>query len=112
MSVVFAVTGDWALASDGYQWIVQRRAHWKGKVQWRSLSFVHSTKTVLARCLREKGCPLTDAERLLAGLPGTFDLWQEAHPRLLEASLNAKSTRAVQCAVECAAINADEKATR
>ena len=44
MSVVFAVSGDWALASDGYQWIVQRRAHWKGKVQWRSLSFVHSTK--------------------------------------------------------------------
>src|SRR5262249_25060613 len=61
----------WALAADSLQWMLQRRA---GQ-QWQSVSFVSSTKDILARCMREKGCPPADAERLLAGLPSTFEEW-------------------------------------
>jgi hypothetical protein len=71
----FAVSGKWALAADRLQWMVQRRHMNKGQVKWTSVSFVASTKVILARCLREKGCPPADAERLLAGLPCTFDEW-------------------------------------
>ena len=74
----FAVSGKWALAADRLQWMVQRRHMNKGQVKWESLSFVSSTKDILARCLREKGCPPEDAERLLAGLPATFDEWAKA----------------------------------
>ena len=71
----FVVSGKWALAADRLQWMVQRRHMNKGQVKWESLSFVSSTRDVLARCLREKGCPPADAERLLAGLPATFEQW-------------------------------------
>jgi hypothetical protein len=37
--------GDWAIADDGHQWIVQRR---RGG-QWQNISFVRSTKKVLKR---------------------------------------------------------------
>lgn len=67
----FAISGRWALATDGVQWILQRR----GGVGWRPVSFVHSTRDILRRCMREKGCPWEDAQRLLAGLPSTFDEW-------------------------------------
>jgi hypothetical protein len=73
----FAISGKWALAADRLQWMVQRRHMNKGQVKWQSVSFVASTKDVLARCLREKGCPPADAERLLAGLPATFAEWAE-----------------------------------
>jgi hypothetical protein len=71
----FAISGKWALAADKLQWMVQRRYLSKGQPAWRSISFVSSTRDVLARCLREKGCPPADAERLLAGLPATFEEW-------------------------------------
>jgi len=69
----FAVSGDWALGADSLQWMLQRR---DGQ-QWRSVSFVSSTRNILARCMREKGCPPADTERLLAGLPPTFEEWAE-----------------------------------
>jgi hypothetical protein len=71
----FAISGKWALAADRLQWMVQRRHMSKGQVKWQSVSFVASTRDVLARCLPEKGCPPADAERLLAGLPATFKEW-------------------------------------
>jgi len=71
----FAISGRWALAADSLQWMLQRRA---GQ-QWRSVSFVSSTQDVLVRCRREKGCPPADAERLLAGLPSTFEEWARKH---------------------------------
>jgi hypothetical protein len=74
----FTVSGRWALSSDGVQWMVQRRRLRNGQDVWDSLSFVHSTKEILARCLQEKGCPVEDAQRLLTGLPETFNKWQEA----------------------------------
>jgi hypothetical protein len=75
----FAISGKWALAADRLQWMVQRQYLHKGQVKWQSVSFVSSTKDILARCLREKRCPPADAERLLAGLPSTFEEW--ARPR-------------------------------
>ena len=74
----FAISGKWALAADSLQWMLQRRTMRKGQIVWRSVSFVASTRDILGRCLREKGCPLcplADAERLLAGLPPTFEEW-------------------------------------
>jgi hypothetical protein len=69
---VFATAGDWALASDGIQWILQRRYG----TSWRNVSFVHSTKDILARCMSEKGVEVPDARQLLSGLPDTFDQWK------------------------------------
>ena len=74
----FAVSGKWALAADSLQWMLQRQRMRKGQVDWHSLSFVSSTRDILARCMREKGCPPADAERLLAGLPTTFKEWAAA----------------------------------
>ena len=71
----FAISGKWALAADSLQWMVQRQCMRKGQIDWHSVSFVSSTRDILARCLREKGCPPADAERLLAGLPSTFAEW-------------------------------------
>jgi hypothetical protein len=71
----FAISGKWALAADRLQWMVQRQYISKGEIKWQSVSFVASTRDILARCLREKGCPPADAERLLAGLPATFEQW-------------------------------------
>src|SRR5262245_33556292 len=70
----FAISGRWALAADSLQWMLQRRAGQR----WQSVSFVSSTRDILARCMREKGCPPADAERLLAGLPTTFEEWGRA----------------------------------
>jgi hypothetical protein len=71
----FVVSNQWALASDGIQWILRQRTTRHGEVTWNPRSFVHSTRDILARCMREKGCPSEDAEILLDGLPSTFDEW-------------------------------------
>ena len=70
-----AVSGDWALASDGIQWIVQRK---KGS-KWRGVSFVRSDRDIVARCLREKGADMACIAQLLSGLPDTFDQWKTLH---------------------------------
>ena len=63
------------LASDGIQWMLCR-----GDAD-HPVSFVRSTREVLARCMREKGVEAEDAAALLAGLPATFDEWvQERIP--------------------------------
>jgi hypothetical protein len=66
--------GNWSIADDGNQWIVQRR---RGD-QWHAVSFVRSTKAVLARCLREAGATSADINALLDPLP-------ERHPTCPEA---------------------------
>jgi hypothetical protein len=70
-----AVCGAWAIACDDLQWVVQRR---KGPDGWRGVSFVRSTRDVLARCLREKGAELATVDELTGGLPETFDAWKAA----------------------------------
>jgi len=73
----FAIGGDWALGADSLQWILYRR-RFKGTEQWRPVSFVASTRQVLERCMREKGCGLDTARNLLAGLPDSFETWKDA----------------------------------
>jgi len=68
---------DWAVGADRLQWILYRRRS-KAKGGWAPMSFVRSTRNVLERCMREKGCPDGDRARLLAGLPPTFDAWLES----------------------------------
>src|SRR5262249_6102958 len=74
MSAEFAVSGDWALGADSLQWILYRRRS-RAKSGWRAVSFVGSTREVLARCIGEKGCPPADAERRLPAFPSTFEEW-------------------------------------
>jgi hypothetical protein len=59
----------WAIASDGIQWILYRRHDG----QQRSVSFVHSSRDVLARCMSENGVHPQTASELLKGLPPTFN---------------------------------------
>jgi hypothetical protein len=77
---VFVKSGDWALASDGVQWILMRRSVEKrsNREPWRAVSFVRSEKDILARCMREKGVGADAARYLLEGLPNTFDEWKVA----------------------------------
>jgi hypothetical protein len=63
-----AVAGRWAIATDGIQWILQR---YFGN-RWRPISFVRSTRAILARCLREDGTDPTIIDALLADLPEHF----------------------------------------
>jgi len=78
----FAISGKWALASDGHQWMLQRRYLTKRHPVWPTVALVNSTKDVLAESMREKGVPRADAERLLAGLPATFAEWAKTRPPL------------------------------
>jgi hypothetical protein len=76
---IFAEANDWALASDGIQWMLMRRHPRKDRDTWDPVSFVRSTKDILARCMREKGVEPGTADLLLAGLPDTFDQWKSLH---------------------------------
>jgi hypothetical protein len=75
---VFTTAGDWALASDGIQWMLMRRRTRKSEAYWNAVSFVRSTKDILARCMREKGTDERSAALLLSGLPDSFDQWKAA----------------------------------
>ena len=76
-----AVSGDWALASDSVQWVLQRSRYKDNRLNWRPVSFVRTSKDILARCMREKGTPPADAERLLDGL---LDHFEDAPERELD----------------------------
>ena len=86
----FAISGRWALAADSLQWMLQRQYLSNGQPAWRSISFVASTRDVLARCMREKGCPPADAERLLAGLPSTFEEWAETRAQTIAETISVE----------------------
>ena len=72
---IFRQCGDWSLASDGIQWMLMKRYN-AVKQPWRPVSFVRSTKDILARCMREKGVGPDTADFLLLGLPDSFDRWK------------------------------------
>jgi hypothetical protein len=74
---IFATSGDWALGADGLQWILYKRRS-QARGGWTSVSFVRSTRDVLADCMRAKGCG-EDTARLLTNLPPTFDEWKKTH---------------------------------
>lgn len=70
--VQYIIYNNWALASDGLQWILQRR---RNDGRYTNLSFVRSTKEILERCMREKGMPACHIDYFTARLPSTFDEW-------------------------------------
>lgn len=76
---------NWRLASDGLQWIVQRRYPLRNGIEkWNSVSFVGSTKLILIRVLREKYAQIdSGGERVMDALPETFKAWREADSALL-----------------------------
>jgi hypothetical protein len=78
----FRIAGEWALASDDVQWMLQR----KYGDSWRPIKFIRSTKAHLADRMREKGVPPEDMHTLLDGLPDTFDAWLAAKHGRSEAS--------------------------
>jgi len=81
---VVTTAGDWALASDGIQWMLMRRHRRPKKDTWDPIWFVHSTRDVLALGMREKGVEPGTADLLLSGLPATFDQWKASLPGLAE----------------------------
>ena len=78
----FRVAGEWALASDDVQWMLQIK---RGN-SWRPIKYIRSTKAHLADRMREKGVPPEDMRTLLDGLPDTFDEWLAAKHGRSEAS--------------------------
>ena len=78
MDRIIKTTVNWALASDGIQWILMRRhPRSDGPDTWDPVSYVRSTKAVLARCMRGAGAGR--AVILLAGLPDSFDEWKSLY---------------------------------
>lgn len=78
-----------ALGADDLQWILYKSRHKTGPAldaplelqDWFPVSFVRSTKEILCRCIREKGCfPSIQAQTALDGIPSTFDAWKVAVP--------------------------------
>jgi hypothetical protein len=85
---IFSIAGDWALGTDEVQWILYRRRSLR-LGGWKGVSFVRSSRDILARCMREKGVDEDTARLLLSGLPDTFDQWkssQDSSQRLLTPS--------------------------
>jgi len=62
---------NFALGADELQWILYRRPPRKGLPDsWDGISFIRSTKAILLRCMREKGCfPDGTAATAVAALP-------------------------------------------
>ena len=78
---VFVTAGDWAVGADELQWILfRRRSQRLGG--WIGVSFIRSTRDILARCMRERGVDDDTARLLLSGLPDTFDEWKSLQPTL------------------------------
>src|SRR4029077_6280796 len=69
---VFAIGGDLGVASDGVQWSLCYRCNDRGRVYWRPVSFVRSSRDILARCMREKGVNADVARSVLPGPTGTL----------------------------------------
>jgi hypothetical protein len=68
---LIAHTAKWAVGTDQVQWILMR---WLGHPRnpWKHLSFVSSSRDILARVMRERGVPETDRDALLSALPERF----------------------------------------
>jgi hypothetical protein len=77
---VIATSGEWSVSTDGLQWILRKRRKLKGQPVWVGVSFVRSTRDILAGCMREKGCPPEDAVRLLAAISSEFSAQQAPEP--------------------------------
>jgi hypothetical protein len=81
MKPIIEINKDWALGADPLQWILLRRR--KGGQPSYGVSFVSSTKEILARCMQEKSIPPDDAKRALNTLPDTFKQWAQSQLELV-----------------------------
>jgi hypothetical protein len=81
---------NFALGADSLQRILYRSRRKAGPSfdaplavkDWEGISFVRSTKEILLRCMREKGCfPDDTAASALAGYPGYLRGLETAVPR-------------------------------
>ena len=84
MENLLTTSSGWALASDGIQWILQRRY---GR-QLRAVAFVRSSRDILTRVMNEKGVAPETASELLGTLPSSFAEWP---PQANRAVLGASS---------------------
>ena len=81
---IFLRLGDrLALGADGLQWILYKSKAKAGAPSlepkhWIAISFVHSTKHILERCIRESGLMDATATSALGSLHSTFDAWKAA----------------------------------
>ena len=74
--IIFQLSDKWALGYDRLQWMVMRARKRRGQREWRPISFVDTEKTILFRCIREKGVqPTPEAQAKLDALPDTFKEW-------------------------------------
>jgi hypothetical protein len=71
METRFITSSNWGIATDGLQWILQR----KYKGQQKSVAFVRSSRDILTRVMNEKGVTSETASELLETLPSTFTEW-------------------------------------
>ena len=77
---LFDLAPGWALGYDERQWMVMKGRQKNGKQIWRPVSFVASTKLVLARVIGEHGItPTPAAQKSLDQLPERFREWFNQH---------------------------------
>lgn len=83
--IFLRLNDNFALGADSLQWILYKAKRSASDVanvrDWRAISFVRSTKDILLRCMREKGCETCpEAQLALDRIPVTFDAWKAAEP--------------------------------
>lgn len=72
--------GDWVLGADNLQWIVLRARKRRDEAYLHPVSYVTSTKTVLARVARENGVTVSaSALAHLDAMPEHFRDWRDGH---------------------------------
>jgi len=90
--------GKWSIGWDDRQWVLQRhhglveKGPRRGEEAWRGVSFVTSTRAVMARCMREKRVSVEAGAYGLSALPGTFAEFlreRKAHSERDKASASA-----------------------
>ena len=75
---------DAALGADSLQWILYKAVRNDIPLDdelrardWRAVSYISSTKTILLRCIREKSLSMTrEGARALKHYPDTFAAWK------------------------------------
>ena len=74
------IAPGWALGADTQQWMVLRAKIYRAGVEWRPVSFIGSTKTVLLLTLREIGVtPTPRGQAALDALPDRFLDWRHEY---------------------------------
>ena len=87
--ILIELAPGWALGFDPHQWMIetadircQQAVLRYRRAPWRPVAFIGSTKTVLRRCLSEKGIELTPkASEYIDAMPDTFRAWYRRHKR-------------------------------